>query len=201
MVSRVQRVRRDVDRSMMLGIIWAVSRYRDWWRPKGPRPKRQQWVMAMMVESRRTWARTEADVGDRGSEIGWRRLEIRGRNDMVVTITTNHRRSLQLTKDHYKSWRITANHEGSLQIMKDHCKSRRITTNHERSPEITRDHSKSLGIPQNHTFLWSEIICILHFQYLDGTRNEFLLWTVIPMWSCRITWYSSSFRILQDPER
>jgi hypothetical protein len=29
MVSRVLRVRRDVDRSVMLGVVRAVSRYRD----------------------------------------------------------------------------------------------------------------------------------------------------------------------------
>jgi hypothetical protein len=62
MVSRVLRVQHNIGHSMMLGVGQVVSRYRAWWRPVGPRLKRQEGATVMIISVEPNWARTEANI-------------------------------------------------------------------------------------------------------------------------------------------
>jgi hypothetical protein len=79
MVSRVLRVWRDIDRSMMLGVISGCVEVQGLMDAEGSETKEVTGNNSDDGSVGPRWMRTETDVGDQGSEIGSRRLDVGGR--------------------------------------------------------------------------------------------------------------------------
>jgi hypothetical protein len=79
MVSRVLRVQRDVDRSVMLGVSWGCAKAQVLMEAKGSETEEVTWNNGDDGSVGPRGMRMETDVGKRRSETGDRRSEIGGR--------------------------------------------------------------------------------------------------------------------------